>query len=282
MISFVMLTWNSEKTISASIESILNVSLQNGIDNFEIYIVDNGSSDRTLQILNQYEHNQHVKTISLHKNYGTTYSRNVALKRVSCEFVCVIDSDVEIETWDIKKSIEFIQKNKCLVAPALSYPDGSFQNSVKRFPTIFSKLMKLTKIFFGVQKYASLDFYKGMPFSEIVAVETAISALWLFPVSLLNDVGYLDEKIFYSPEDVDYCVRIRKAGYPIYYYPEIKAVHHTQQISHTKPISKLSRSHLYGLIYYYFKHKYLFSPRRIRELPMHNPFEGIRKDHLCD
>ncbi len=268
MISFVLLTWNSEKTISASIESILSVSLQNGIDNFEIYVVDNGSTDGTLQILDKYAQDQYVKTIKLNKNCGTTYSRNIALKQVKCEFICIIDSDVVIETWDIKKSLDFIKKNNCLLAPALHYPDSSFQNSVKRFPTIVSKLLKLTKIFLGIGRYADLDFYKEMPFREIANVETAISAFWLFPAFFLKVVGFLDEKIYYSPEDIDYCVRIRKAGYPIYYYPETKAVHHAQQISHAKPFSKLSRSHLYGLFYYYFKHKYLFSAKRIRELPV--------------
>jgi len=263
-----MLTWNSKKTVSASVLSILNILDNNKINDFEIFIVDNGSTDGTIEILDDYQNNQNIRVIKLGTNKGTTLSRNVALKQISGKIVCVIDSDVAIEAWDIKKSIAFIKKHDCLIAPALSYPNGVFQHSVKKFPTLISKLLKLTNILFGVQKYANLDFYHDMPFKEIVAVETAISAFWLFPASFLNNIGYFDEKIFYSPEDVDYCVRIKKAGCPIYYYPEIKAIHFTQQISHSKPFSKISLSHFYGLLYYFYKHKYLLSAKLIREYPV--------------
>lgn len=264
MISFVILTWNSETTIDIAIQSVLKILAENRITDFEILVVDNGSTDATLQKLDLYRDKSSLKIIELETNQGTTVSRNLALKQANGEFICIMDSDVVIENWDIRESLDFIKKHLCMLAPRLVYPDGRIQNSIKKFPTLTSKLLKLPKILFGVEKYAYLDFYSDISNKGTVQADTAISAFWLFPASFLKDVGYLDEKIFYSPEDVDYCVRIQQAGYPIYYYPEIKAIHHTQQISHRKPFGKMSLKHFGGLLYYFGKHKYVFSAKRLR------------------
>jgi GT2 family glycosyltransferase len=70
----------------------------------------------------------------------------------------------------------------------------------------------------------------------------------------MEKVGYLDEKIFYSPEDIDYALRVWLAGYCVLYYPALTVLHHTQQITHKKPLSKTSISHFFGLVYYYRQH----------------------------
>ena len=124
--------------------------------------------------------------------------------------------------------------------------------------------MKLPKIFLGWDTFAKLDFYKDFPFNSIKDVDTAISAFWLLPASFLERVGLLDENIFYSPEDVDYCMRVHEAGFPVCYYPEIECVHITQQITHRRRLSRISLSHLRGLAYYFRKHRYLFSASRFR------------------
>jgi glycosyltransferase involved in cell wall biosynthesis len=264
LLSFVIVTWNSERTIRETIESILDTLQENGVKGYEIFIVDNGSTDATRKHLEAYMGNEHFQLILLEKNEGTTYTRNLALRQSRGSYICIMDSDVAIKKWNVKRSLEFIDGHGCLLAPALRYPDGTIQNSVKKFPTLTAKLLKLLKIFFGIQKYASLDFYDGFPFHTTMAVESAISALWLFPSEFLHEVGYTDEKIFYAPEDVDYCLRIQKAGHDIYYYPELEAIHHTQHISHKSPFSKIALSHFFGLLYYFVKHKYLFSTVKLK------------------
>ena len=81
--------------------------------------------------------------------------------------------------------------------------------------------------------------------------------------SLLDAVGLLDERIFYSPEDVDYCVRVWKAGYKIVYEPSATAVHDAQEISRGKKLSRFTVSHARGLAYYFLKHRYLLSRKRL-------------------
>jgi len=264
-ISFVILTWNSEKTIKDSIDSISSTMDKNSIDNYEVFVVDNGSRDSSGTMLKEYSaKDDRFKIVMLETNKGTTISRNLVLKKVQGDYICIMDSDTIIEEWNVHRSVDFLKKSPALIAPRIRYPNGIIQNSVKKYPTLTDKILKLPKIIFGYDKLAKMDFYKDISFDSIARVETAISAFWLFPNFFLNDVGLLDENIFYSPEDLDYCVRVQKAGYPIYYYPEIKCIHVTQQISHKRAISRISISHFLGLLYYFMKHKYLFSAAKLR------------------
>jgi GT2 family glycosyltransferase len=265
LLSFVIVAWNSERTIGETIANLLNTLRDNDIEEYEIFIMDNGSSDGTRKLIEAYEGNKHFRLVFLERNRGTTYTRNFALKQLCGRYICIMDSDVAVKKWNIRRSLEFIDGHECLLVPVLRYPDESIQNSVKRFPTLPTKLLKLLNIFFGIEKYAGRDFYEELPFNTATIVETAISAFWLFPADFLRDVGYLDEKIFYSPEDVDYCVRIQKSGHDIYYYPEIEAVHHTQHISHKNPFSKIALSHFGGLLYYFLKHRYFLSAMALRK-----------------
>lgn len=108
-ISFVILTWNSDKYITNCIESI------NTICNFctQIIIVDNGSTDNTVNILNKYQENKNIEIVFLPKNYGTTKSRNIALNKVNSDtdYICILDSDTVINSNAIDILAEYLEKH---------------------------------------------------------------------------------------------------------------------------------------------------------------------------
>src|SRR5690606_21095374 len=91
----------------------------------------------------------------------------------------------------------------------------------------------------------------------------AISAFWLFRRRLLDEVGYLDERIFYSPEDVDYCLRVWEAGYKVVYDPRVHAIHDAQEISRGFRMARFTWSHIGGLLYLFRKHRYMLGHRRL-------------------
>ena len=103
-----------------------------------------------------------------------------------------------------------------------------------------------------------MDQRQGLGESRVV--DYAISAFWMFRRDVLEKVGLLDERIFYSPEDVDFCIRIWKAGYCIKYFPQVSVIHDAQEISRAKgvKINIFTLSHLKGLLYLFLKHRYLF------------------------
>ncbi|MFC1670444.1 glycosyltransferase family 2 protein [Spirochaetota bacterium] len=263
-LSFVILTWNSINDINDCIESIL-AKCREWDSPFSIYIVDNGSTDGTVELLNEFEKKYpEINCTYLQKNTGTTYSRNVALKKINSDYICILDSDTILSKGSIKDILEYLANHGDIgiAAPKIVFEDGSIQNSVKKFPTLLEKIGKLFSIF-GFIKYNTNDFYSDFPFETIKEVDTAISACWFIPGTILKEIGYLDENILYAPEDVDFSIRVWKANKKIVYYPDFEIIHKTKQISHSSPFSKLSRSHLTGLFYYFRKHKYWFSRKKV-------------------
>jgi len=259
-ISAIILTWNSERYIKRCVESL--IADLNSEYSYEIFIVDNGSTDGTRLCLNELEeqYSDYIKLIFLDQNYGTTYPRNLALKKAAGKYVVVMDSDVEVGKGTTGRLIDFLANDEKigLVAPRLVYPNGSLQKSTDVFPTIFTKIFR----YFFLKAIEKKD--KVWATSKCPReVDYAISALWILRSEILETVGLLDENIFYAPEDVDYCLRVWKASYKVLYVPDVTCVHHTQEISRGIKVNKATRDHIRGLIYYFQKHKYLLRRPRI-------------------
>jgi GT2 family glycosyltransferase len=255
---------NSKKYLDGCFNSIIKTCENEHVD-YEIIVVDNNSVDGSHEIYDKFKKclKERFKVILLDNNYGTTTTRNIALKGCYGNFICILDSDTELIKVNISELLNELETNLDLgiIAPRLLLSDDSIQNSVKKYPTFLVKLSKMLKIILKT-KQKDYDFYADFPFKVDTCVDTAISACWFFRRDLLKSVGYLDEKIFYSPEDVDYCLRVNKAGLKVKYKPSVSVRHFTQQVSHKAPFSKISLSHFAGLVYYFYKHGgWLFKPR---------------------
>lgn len=267
MISVIILTWNSEKYIESCISSLF-IDVKESGEEVEIFVIDGGSSDRTPKILDQLKTKYlNFNPIKLEKNLGTTVSRNIGIRESSGEYVFILDSDVEVQAGTLRILIETIEDEKRIgiVAPRLLLPDGSVQSSCKRFPTVNIKLCK----FLSLEKTKEIakkdELYDpkvyNKEFAQIIEVDHCISAAWMVNREAINDVGLLDENIFYAPEDVDYCLRMWLKGWKVVYNPSAIVIHHTQRASYKK--RKVAWIHAKGLLYYFRKHGYWLNRKKI-------------------
>ena len=255
-LSIVMLTWNSESYILRCVESLKSRLSDIGYK-WEMIIVDNGSRDNTVSILEKLsrENPDHLYVNLLPVNQGTTVSRNIALRKARGKYVAIVDSDIETTENIFPVLVNVLENDNSigLAAPKILYPSGNWQKSYDRFPTLFQKANR----FFRLKAMENHE-QSQKTIEEQKNIDYAISAFWLFRRTLLDAVGLLDEKIFYSPEDVDYCLRVWKAGYRIVYCPKCSIIHHSQEISRGWKINKAKFHHLMGLFYLFLKHRYFF------------------------
>lgn len=262
-LSFIILTWNSSDYIKDCLKSI-TFSLETSKLFYDIWVVDNGSKDNTLKLLTEFQkrYGSKIHRILLKTNMGTTCSRNLALRQAQGKYICLMDSDVQITKGIIEKLISDLNRGEKigLAVPKIIYPNGNLQKSHDKFPTLIHKINRFLFLKEIEQKEATESV------SDVsLEVDYAISAFWLFKRKLLMTIGFLDEKIFYAPEDVDYCLRIRKGGYIIIFDPCISVVHDTQEISRGLKFNKFFFIHLKGLFYYFMKHRYFLSFPRFTE-----------------
>lgn len=260
MLSIIILTWNSEQHIEDCIFSLIR-NIDAAFFPYEIFIVDNGSKDATKTKLDSYSKQFPgiIKNIFLKTNHGTTFARNLALKQAMGDYIAIIDSDVMVTPDFLPPLVSFLDENQGvgMVVPQLVYADGSYQKSTDDFPTFFTKFKR-----YFFLKEMEKNFGKERKKTP-QAVDYAISAFWLMKKGMIKKIGLLDEKMFYAPEDVDYCLRMWKQGYKIFQIPDTIAIHDAREVSRNFKINKAVIEHFKGLLYLFRKHRYFFRKPKV-------------------
>lgn len=108
MVSIITPAYNSEKFIAETILSVLAQSYQD----WEMIIVDDGSTDRTSEIVSSFqEKDSRIKYFYNATNKGSAFSRNIALQKAQGEWIAFLDSDDLWHPEKLEKQIEFMTKN---------------------------------------------------------------------------------------------------------------------------------------------------------------------------
>lgn len=263
VVAFVVLSWNSQHYISNCLDAVLCCNSITPL----VLVVDNGSTDETSAILQQYEadHSEIICTF-LPENFGTTISRNLALKNLPSDanYVCILDSDTVINDQALATMIQILKQNPDIgiVGPTMMNSAGATQLSGRNLPSLGIKLRKAAPLKGLQDEGAQMEVPNTPVVQDMQDVPYLLSACWLMPVSTIDTVGFLDENIFYAPEDVDYCLRVWQAGLRVVRCWNAQIIHEYQRLSHKKLFSKTNKEHLKGLVYYFKKHHYLFDSNK--------------------
>lgn len=251
-ISAVVLSFNSRKYIETCVRSLIR-SYDDCDLRGEVIVVENGSADGSAEILRamQAELGPSLGVIYLPQNTGTTRSRNMALRLARAQAILILDSDAYLNAQALRAMLAYQQAHPKagLVAPKLVFPSGRYQLSVDTFPTVARKVQRL----FALRRLEDFEARRTTG-----PVDYAISACWLLSRAAIDATGLLDERIFYSPEDVDYCIRLWRAGFEVHYFPEVAVVHDAQELSRPRGlgINRYTVRHAKGLLYLFAKHRY--------------------------
>jgi len=142
-VSVIMSVYNGEKYLKEAIESILNQTFRD----FEFIIVDDGSTDKTPEILNEYaKKDKRIKIITNPKNIGLTKSLNKALKIAKGEFIARIDADDISLPERLEKQVEFMKKNPEVGLLGTAYYEINQEGKIigkKIFPLTDNELRKI-------------------------------------------------------------------------------------------------------------------------------------------
>lgn len=106
LISIITPCFNSEKYIGETIQSVLNQTYLN----WEWWIVDDGSTDKSLEIIKQFK-DPRIHLIALEKNLGAAEARNIGLENAEGRFITFIDSDDVWLPHFLETSLKFLQEN---------------------------------------------------------------------------------------------------------------------------------------------------------------------------
>lgn len=211
-LSIVIVSYNTKELLRRCLESV--------IQDTEIIVVDNGSSDRSSEMVKKEF--PEVELIKNKNNFGFAKANNQGIKIARGKYVLLLNSDTEVKPGTLERLMEFVGKHPKMgvVGLRLLNSDESIQQSVYHFPTILGAIRE----FWLGQKGVYEEYVPEG--NQPVEVEAVVGAAMLIPKKVFDKVGLLDERYFMYFEDLDFCRRLKRAGLKVFYLPTAKIIHH--------------------------------------------------------
>lgn len=217
-VSVIIVSYNTKNLTLDSIKSVLREgsSLEK-----EIIVVDNASTDGSLEELARL--GRKIKLIKNHKNLGFSKANNQGIRVARGKYILLLNSDTKVKKNAIAQLVEFAEgkSDAAVVGPKLLNPDGSVQPSVFRLPTVGLAIRQ-----YWLGERGLLDKYVPESPEDAVQVECLVMAAFLITPVALKKVGLLNERYFMYYEDLDYCRRVKEKGLKIYYLPRSEVIHY--------------------------------------------------------
>jgi len=194
----------------------------------EVFVVDNASSDDSVAMVRKKHPKVHV--IVNTENLGFAKANNRALKEVSGRYVLLLNPDTVLRHDTLRIMVDFLDTHEDAGAAGCKVinPDGSLQLACRRgFPTpgvAFFKMVGLANLFPKSKKFGAYNLTYLDP-DTVAEVDAISGSFMMLRKELFDTVGLLDEEFFMYGEDLDYCYRIKEAGWKIFYVPSTEIIH---------------------------------------------------------
>jgi len=212
----------------------------------EIIVVDNASDDGSIELIKK--NFEDVILIESPVNLGFSKANNLGLKISQGKYICLINPDTIVEENTFEVMINFMENHPDvgLAGCKILNPDGTFQLACRRsFPTpwvAFTKIIGLSKLFPKSKLFAKYNL-TYLDENQSYEVDAVSGSFMFLRRDVYEKIGGLDETFFMYGEDLDYCYRVKQAGYKVYYV-------HSTQIIHFKGEST-KRSNIDELKHFY-------------------------------
>jgi GT2 family glycosyltransferase len=232
-LSIIILNYNTQKLTINCLESIRKSDLKDL--KIEVIVVDNASTDGSQKAISHYLKTEVSnafwgKLIENPSNLGFAAGNNKGIRQAKGRYILLLNSDVILEKDTLVKQIEFMQKHPeySVSTCKILLQNGEVDPACHRgFPTpwasltYFSRLEKLfgkTRIF-GQYHQGWCDMQKAH------AVNVISGAFFFAQKEIFERVGLFDEGFFMYAEDIDLCMRLKKADYNIGFNPDTNVLH---------------------------------------------------------
>ena len=224
----------------------------------EVFVVDNGSSDGSVEMVRHTFPS--VLVIENGRNLGFSRANNLALSRARGRQLLLLNSDTLPQEGSLAALIRFLDSHPeaGVAAPRLLNTDFSDQGTARSFPTIAAALFGRRSLLTRLaprnrwsRRYLVGRWHAG---EEPFPVDWVSGACLMVSRSAYQVVGGLDEGFFMYWEDADWCRRIKSAGFHVYCVPRAVVVHHEGRSRRGWPPRQVWAFHR-SVYRYYAKHK---------------------------
>lgn len=250
----VVVAWNGEGLLQSCLSAL---EAQQGAKHYEVWVVDNASSDNTPEIVKHHAFIMKSKRIPFHViqsryNLGYTGGANLGMRAVletdtdNRDLVVILNQDVEVQEDWLKAMVEINERVEDLgvLGSLLFYPDGK----TIQHAGAYLEFPRLTAGHLGYRQVRDPDSFQEREVDFVTGAAIGLRA------GVLRRVGLFDET--FTPgyyEDADICIRVKREGLRVLFSPKARAKHAETQsfkdLRHRLVLSHRNRL-LFALSYY--------------------------------
>jgi GT2 family glycosyltransferase len=224
-LSIIIVNWNSWDYLKKCILSIM----ENADDvKYEIIVVDNCSSDHSVENINVCFPD--VILIVNKNNVGFPAANNQAFRIARAQYFLALNPDTLIKKNTLQQSLCVLRNDRsvgCVGVKTLKGNGEILFSCARSRPTLWGTFCHLLYFDTIFEKWKFLE-SSDMPYwdhKDSCDVDLLHGGYMMFPKSIYVKIGGFDEKIPMFYEDMEYCCRIKKAGFRIYYLADVEIVH---------------------------------------------------------
>lgn len=216
-LSVALLNYNGKHHLETYLPSVVKFSAP-----YEIILIDNGSTDGSLQYVR--ENYPFIKVIAYDQNYGFCGGYNKALKIIESDYVVLLNTDVRVtENW-IEPVFNYLKENPQIKAAQPKILDDKNPELFEYAGGAGGYLDVLAYPFCRGRIFESIEKDYGQ-YDDNRLVSWASGSCLFIHTQTFNKLGGLDERFFAHMEEIDLCWRIWNTGYQVAYCGESKVFH---------------------------------------------------------
>jgi GT2 family glycosyltransferase len=247
MITIIIVNYNLTTSIDRLLESIFKYTKE---VNFDVYVVDNNSPDRTIRRLVKKYPN--VNFVFLKNNYGFGYANNVIFNKVNSDYYLLLNPDTLLLENSVLKLYEFMERKKDagIVGATLINEDGGIQESALKFPRIYHELFDV----FGLTAYG-VRFVKKLRHKILnenyYKTEFIFGSCFMIRKEVIDVTKGFDEDYFLFAEETDLCFRMQRlTKYKTYFFRKTNIVHVGGKATNKREYERIRRLNMSKLLFF--------------------------------
>lgn len=218
-LSIVLVCWNNKEYLLPCLRSLYSTLMYSS---FDVMVVDNGSTDGTIQALeNEFPQ---VRVICNTENVGLARASNQGILETDGRYVLLLNNDTLVNGCALDAMVEFLDTHPDAgaVGGELLNPDGTFQSGYASFSSLTQEFLIATGL--GERLWSGYPSHGRA--NQVKRVDWLSSACLMVRRVALEQVGLLDEQYFVYGDETDLQFRLKQAGWQVYYLPRAPIIHY--------------------------------------------------------
>jgi N-acetylglucosaminyl-diphospho-decaprenol L-rhamnosyltransferase len=223
-LSIIIVSFNTKSLLQQCLDSIFD---NKTVHELEVFVVDNDSADDSVEMVNKCF--PQVRLIANKINMGFAAANNQAFNLSTGAYIVLLNPDSRLQPHALDNAVAFMEAHPTagICGCRLLNFGGQLEPSARRFPNSIYKLLMISGISakFASSKILGRGDYKYFDHNSSIEVDWVPGTFSLVRREMLDELGFFDERFYLYYEETDLCLRAKRVGWKVFFFPGAEVIH---------------------------------------------------------